>query len=67
MVLPGPRIARHEVWQETAALRDFEPANVGSGSNSTELAKATSPFTSVMAPIATDSVCQIELSRSAIN
>ena len=44
-------------------MRDFNPAHVGFGSNSTELAQARISFLSAMPPIATDPVCHIELSE----
>jgi hypothetical protein len=53
------------MWQETAGLRDFSPLYARFGSESTELVEAIGPFMSAMAPIATDSVCHNDLSRSA--
>ena len=48
-------------------MRDFNPAHVGFGSNSTELAQARISFLYAMPPIATDPVRHIELSRCANN
>ena len=44
-------------------MRDFNPARVGFGSNSTELAQARISFLYAMPPIATDPVCHIEVSE----
>ena len=51
--------SRRESRPDRAAIEVFR--------NSTELAKARISFLSAMPPIATDPVCHIELSRSAIS